>query len=73
MRPTFASKSVQKSILGLVQGAACRVDLEFKDSEGRPYKKTATVKLKSETEELPLYTNKDDIYGEVCAILPGTC
>ena len=61
------SLGVQKSILGLVQGASCRVDLEFKDSEGKPYQKTATVKLKTETEELPLFTNKDDILGEVGA------
>lgn len=53
--------------MGLVQGASCRVDLEFKDSEGKPYQKTATVKLKTETEELPLFTNKDDILGEVGA------
>lgn len=55
----------QKSFLGLVQGASCRIDVDFKDNQGRPYKKTATVKLKTETEDLPLYTNKDDIFGEV--------
>mmetsp|Transcript_6816 Transcript_6816/g.15085 ORF Transcript_6816/g.15085 Transcript_6816/m.15085 type:complete len:321 (+) Transcript_6816:316-1278(+) len=55
-----------KSILGLVQSAPCRLDIEFKDAEGRPYKKTAVVKGKNnETEELPLYTNKDSVVGEI--------
>ncbi|KAG2493560.1 hypothetical protein HYH03_008374 [Edaphochlamys debaryana] len=55
-----------KNILGLVQGAAARIDLEFKTERGQPYKKTASVKTKNgETEELPLYTNKDDILGEI--------
>ncbi len=57
----------QKSIFGLVAGAPCRVDIEFKDAEGRPHKQTAVVKGKAnETEELPLYSNKDDLIGEVC-------
>lgn len=56
----------QKNILGLVQGAAARIDLEFKNERGQPYKKTASVKTKNgDTEELPLYTNKDNIHGEV--------
>lgn len=56
----------QKNILGLVQGATARIDLEFKNERGQPYKKTVPVKAKNgETEELPLYTNKDDILGEV--------
>lgn len=55
-----------KNILGLVQGASARIDLEFKGDRGQPYKKTASVKGKNgETEDLPLYTNKDDIFGEV--------
>ncbi len=57
---------MQKSILGLVQSAPCRIDIEFKDALGKPYKKMATVKTKgSETEELPLYSNKEDLIGEV--------
>ncbi|PNW79418.1 hypothetical protein CHLRE_09g414200v5 [Chlamydomonas reinhardtii] len=55
-----------KNILGLVQGATARIDLEFKNERGQPYKKTVPVKAKNgETEELPLYTNKDDILGEI--------
>ncbi|KXZ45685.1 hypothetical protein GPECTOR_51g670 [Gonium pectorale] len=55
-----------KNILGLVQGAAARIDIEFKNERGQPYKKTASVKAKNgDTEELPLYTNKDDILGDI--------
>lgn len=55
-----------KSLLGLVQSAPCKVDVEFKDANRQTYKKTAVVKGKgTETEELALYTNKDTIYGEV--------
>lgn len=55
-----------KSILGLVQSAPCRIDIEFRDALGKPYKKTATVKIKgTDTEELPLYSNKDDLIGEI--------
>lgn len=55
-----------RNILGLVQGAVCRIDVDFKDEAAKPYKKLAIVKSKAnETEELPLYTNKDDILGEV--------
>jgi hypothetical protein len=57
---------LQKNILGLVQGPPCRIDVDFKDEKGRRYHKTAVVKGKNgETEELPLYTNHDHIYGEV--------
>ena len=57
---------MQKNILGLVQGPPCRIDVDFKDEKGRRYHKTAVVKGKNgETEELPLYTNHDHIYGEV--------
>eukprot|EP00955_Chlamydomonas_euryale_P051955 355021-Chlamydomonas_euryale.AAC.18 len=57
----------QKKFLGLVQSAPCRVDVVFKDAEGKPYKKNVTVKAaKSDaTEELPLYTNHEDVIGEV--------
>jgi hypothetical protein len=52
--------------LGLVQSAPCRIDIEFRDALGKQYKKTATVKIKgTDTEELPLYSNKDDLIGEV--------
>ncbi|KIY94433.1 hypothetical protein MNEG_13528 [Monoraphidium neglectum] len=56
-----------KNILGLVQSATCRIDVAFKDADGAAdYKKTAVVKGKgTETEELPLYTNHDSIFGEV--------
>lgn len=58
--------NLQKNILGLVQGAPCRIDVEFKDEKGHRYKKTAVVKGKNgETEELPLFTNHDAIVGEV--------
>lgn len=60
---------VQKNILGLVQGPPCRIDVDFKDEKGRRYHKTAVVKGKTgETEELPLYTNHDNIFGEVRGI-----
>ncbi|KAJ9505457.1 hypothetical protein QJQ45_026137, partial [Haematococcus lacustris] len=55
-----------KSLLGLVQAAPCRLDVEFKDAEGRPYKKTITVKSKKdETEEVPVFAHKDTVSGEV--------
>ncbi len=42
-----------------------RVDIEFKDAEGKPQKKT-TVKVKgTETEEQVLYSNHEDVIGEV--------
>lgn len=50
----------------MVQGAPCRIDVEFKDDKGVAYKKNAVVKGKNnETEDLPLYTNHDSIFGEV--------
>lgn len=66
---------LQKNILGLVQGPPCRIDVDFKDEKGRRYQKTAVVKGKNgETEELPLYTNHDNIFGEVCmAGTPLSC
>ena len=61
-----APSPLQKSLLGLVQGASCRVEVEFKDADGKPYKKVAVVKSKlNETEELALFTNKDNMLGEV--------
>jgi vacuolar protein sorting-associated protein 26 len=58
---------LQKNIIGFVQGATCRADIDFKDEKGHRYKKTAVVKGKNnETEELPLYTTNDSIFGEVC-------
>jgi hypothetical protein len=57
---------LQKSFLGLVQTAPCRIDIEFKDGEGRPYKKLLKVKSKTGAEEeIPLFTTKDDFHGEV--------
>ncbi|KAI8476921.1 MAG: subunit of retromer complex, partial [Monoraphidium minutum] len=55
-----------KGILGYVQSAPCRIDVTFKDDAGAEFKRTAVVKGKgTETEELPLYTNHDSIFGEV--------
>ncbi|GBF91273.1 vacuolar sorting-associated protein [Raphidocelis subcapitata] len=55
-----------KNILGLVQAAPCRIDVAFRDEAGAEYKRTAVVKGKgTETEELPLYTNHDGVFGEV--------
>lgn len=49
-----------------MQGPPCRIDVDFKDEKGRRYHKTAVVKGKNgETEEQPLYTNHDNIFGEV--------
>ena len=58
---------MQKSLLGFVQAAPYRLDIEFKDADGKPYKKTTVVKNKKETdtEEVPVYANKDSIMGEV--------
>ena len=68
MRVRSHALSSQKSFLGLVASAPCRIDIEFKDSAGRAYKNKVTVKTKgTETEELPWYTNKDDLIGEVGA------
>jgi hypothetical protein len=56
----------QKSILGLVQSAPCRIDLEFKDAGGKPYSSLTTVKnKKGDAEEVPVYSNKDSVMGEV--------
>ena len=49
-----------------MQSQPCRLDIEFKDADGQKYKKTASVKGKTgDAEEVPLYTNKDDVHGEV--------
>lgn len=62
----------QKNLLGLVQGATARVDVEFRDARGARHTKTAVVKAKNgDTEELPLYTNHDDILGEVRGMSVG--
>lgn len=64
----MAFSILQKSFLGLVQTAPCRIDIEFKDGEGRPYQKLLKVKSKSGAEEeIPLYTTKDDFHGEARA------
>jgi hypothetical protein len=56
-----------KNILGLVQSAPCRIDVAFRGVDGAEYARTAVVKGKAgETEELPLYTNHDSVFGEVC-------
>lgn len=56
-----------------MQGPPCRIDVDFKDEKGRRYHKTAVVKGKNgETEEQPLYTNHDNIFGEVRLMLDPT-
>ena len=71
--PACCPSAAQKSILGLVQSAPCKLEVAFKDSEGKSYKKTAVVKSgkNGETEELPLFTNKDTILGEVGSHAPA--
>ncbi len=65
-RGLAAAMRAQKSLLGLVQSAPCRIDMEFKDADGKAHKNTTTIKTKKEdTEEVPVYTNKDTISGEV--------
>lgn len=55
-----------KNILGLVQSAPCRIDVTFRAADGAEYARTAVVNGKAgETEELPLYTNHDSVFGEV--------
>ncbi len=67
-----SSPGAQKNILSLVQSAPCRLDIEFKDEAGKAYKRTATVKGKTgETEEMPLYSNKETICGEVQGRMAG--
>ena len=60
---------LQKNLLeGLGLGAGGSIQVDFKGADGKPVR-TATVKSKTnETETLPLYTNKDTIHGEVCAV-----
>ena len=61
-----------KNILGLVQAAPCRIDVTFREEGGAEYKRNAVVKGKgAETEELPLYTNHDGVFGEVGRSLGG--
>lgn len=61
---------IQRSFLGLVQTAPFRIDIEFKDAEGRPYKKLLKMKSKAGAEEeIPLFTTKDDFHGEVRAFV----
>ena len=58
-------RAAQKNIFGNLAWPHATVQLEFKREGGAPVK-TVTVKAKgSETETLPLFTNKDGIRGEV--------
>eukprot|EP00877_Chromochloris_zofingiensis_P012746 jgi/Chrzof1/7725/Cz02g34110.t1 len=60
------SDSVSYCLSALPDTASRRIDVEFKDDKGVAYKKNAVVKGKNnETEDLPLYTNHDSIFGEV--------
>ena len=57
--------AAQKNIFGNLAWPHATVQLEFKREGGAPVK-TVTVKAKgSETETLPLFTNKDGVRGEV--------
>ena len=50
-------------------GTYATVQLDFKRADRKPLK-AATVKGKgNETEQLPLYTNKDSVVGEVRHVL----
>ena len=57
---------MQKGLFGgLALGTYATVQLEFKRADRKPLK-AATVKGKgTESEQLPLYTNKDSVVGEV--------
>ena len=68
---------LQKGLFGgLALGANASVQLEFRRADRKPVK-AATIKGKSgETEQLPLYTNKDSIVGEASRVhvcLQGNC
>lgn len=67
--------AVQKGLFGgLALGTYASVQLEFKRADRKPLK-AATVKGKgTEAEQLPLYTNKDSVVGEVtCTIASDSC
>lgn len=57
---------LQKGLFGgLTLGTNATVQLEFRRADRKPVK-AASIKGKgSETEQLPLYTNKDSVVGEV--------
>ena len=59
---------LQKGLFGgLALGTHATIQLEFKRADRKPVK-AATIKGKgTETEQLPLFTNKDSIVGEVRA------
>lgn len=62
-----------KGLLGL--GVPnCKIDLTFKSAENQPFRK-ATVRAKGDdpnaTEELPLYSSKDTVVGEVPPLHPS--
>ena len=63
-----ARTSLQKGLFGgLALGTHATIQLEFKRADRKPVK-AATIKGKgTETEQLPLFTNKDSIVGEVRA------
>ena len=62
--------AAQKNIFGNLAWPHATVQLEFK-RDGAPVK-TVTVKAKcSETETLPLFTNKDGVRGEVSSAGPS--
>uniref|UniRef100_A0A7S3R0N7 Vacuolar protein sorting-associated protein 26 n=1 Tax=Dunaliella tertiolecta TaxID=3047 RepID=A0A7S3R0N7_DUNTE len=55
-----------KSILGYIQGSPFRIDTEFLDAEGKPYKNTTPVKGKKDAlEDAPVYANRDTVKGLV--------
>lgn len=56
----------QKSIMGYIQGSPFRIETEFLDAQGKPYKNTASVKGKKDVqEEAPVYANRDTVKGQV--------
>lgn len=61
---------LQKGLFGgLTLGTYATVQLEFRRADRKPVK-AASIKGKgSETEQLPLYTNKDSVVGEVSMCL----
>jgi len=52
--------------LGYIQGSPFRIDTEFTDAQGKPYKDTILVKGKKDVqEEVPVYANRDTVRGQV--------
>jgi len=66
LMPFAISDWTQKSIMGYIQGSPFRIETEFMDAQGKPYKNTATVKGKKDVlEDVPVYSNRDTVKGQV--------